>query len=261
MDPSNINGCEYNLVQCDQKECIDCKDKLNQCYGNSTICAFKSRDRNRFATLNNIDENISPIISHSTNETSFNHHVKHQRRIDGGFQHRLDSIHTELLHKTQYQRKSELMPASNPEPNLNNLSRLLNINPIKTSLTKPDVHTKVRDDNRNSVLIQLTEVNKDDIDDDEMKFLRIKNKGKYASNIASYKFGEDHRYEYLGPKQGHKCFKDNILMSGFVLPEVWDSKMSKSFSKLSIYQIVSKQYRADYCINRGDKMSVPHMMA
>eukprot|EP01084_Bolivina_argentea_P218192 370309_1 len=267
MDSSN--GCEYNLFKCNQKECSGCKNKLNKCNnGVNNICAPKSRKRERFATLNNVDDHISSILSYSANGTSFNDHVKHQRRIDGFFQYKLDLIHTELLHKNLYKPKSVLIPALNPKPNLNRNSTLMN---LKTSLAKPDTRNSTlmnfktslaKPDIRNE--IELTEIHEGDIDvldDDEMEYLYIKNKGKYASNITSYKFGEDHRYDYLGPVQGHKCFKDNILKSGFVSEELWNTKMSKSFSKLSIYPIKSLQYRADYCINRGDKMSVPHMMA
>eukprot|EP01084_Bolivina_argentea_P168124 291634_1 len=229
------NECTFNLFKCNRNHCNDCKTKLNQCNNN---CAPKSRTRERFHAVN-----VDTVLS-MDNIESFNDHVKHQRRMDECFQSELDSIHTELLHKDHYQHK----PKS--KQNVQRMSHLIK---------------KTQDDNRISTLmpkaIEMTELIKDiDVFDDKAE--SEYKKKKYGSTITSYKFGEDHRYEYLGPLPGHTCFKHNLVIeNGFVSQELWSKILTKSFSKLSAHTIQSKQYRADYCINRGDKMSVPHMMA
>eukprot|EP01084_Bolivina_argentea_P185632 320105_1 len=272
------HDCKQNLFKCDtydhknnnddsednkeeEKEeydaCVDCKFKLDKCEDEK--CETVTRNMKRSELINS--SNHSEVYGEYRNK-NINKHIKYQIHNDKYFQYELDSIHNHLLHdpnsiyiEVPLFNKKQSKKRTTERTSENFMTMSLDLNKLSTLELE-----KLKE-----IQEEIDELKDDDIEQLESNIKATINKDKYTTDIGLYGFGVDHRHHFLKPFDANTSLKDEMLSSGYVTENAWESVLNKAFNKVKLIsnnqQYKSKQYSNDYSINRGDSMSVHHMMA
>eukprot|EP01084_Bolivina_argentea_P271843 462645_1 len=88
---------------------------------------------------------------------------------------------------------------------------------------------------------------------------------RYITDMHLYHFGIELRHEQLKPHTGNNCFKTELLNSGYISEDIWKQSLNFAINKFKHInndsQYASTQFNADYNVNRGDLLSIHHILA
>eukprot|EP01084_Bolivina_argentea_P016840 31450_1 len=232
---------------------------LDEC--NELKCQSIERDKERYNHRLQQTEN-----EYDDNKDEYNEHIYHAMFDDLYYKSVFDSIHCSILHpKKQRKELKKIRSRILIDGLFFNENEDTEDTPDDTDTDAIegyegfDANIEMTQMNTTAQQINITKNQKDNSTE------TIELHDRYTTDIGLFGFGLDHKHEYLKPYKDNTCFKIELINTKFIHNEKWKEYLNKAINKFKLTinnpMFVSKQFNADYSINRGDSLGIHHIVS